>query len=162
MNRSRGGIPNECYLRGAASSPSLPDVNHEAIMPAAAREERLNGCRVLVAEDDFFLADDMATALRDLGAEVIGPVGSFRDGLMSMVTAPFIDVAVLDVNLRGDMVWPLAEILLDRGTDIVLATGYDRSGLPPRFLRLPRVEKPFDADRFARDLPHLRRRARHS
>lgn len=147
-------------FRRAASRPSLSDVGTEAILPAASPEERLKGCRVLVAEDDFFLADDMAMALRDLGAEVIGPVGSFRDGLMSVVTASSIDVALLDVNLRGDMVWPLAEILLDRGVDVILATGYDRSSLPPRFLSLPRFEKPFDAGRLARALPELRRGGR--
>ncbi|TCH98126.1 response regulator [Roseococcus sp. SYP-B2431] len=122
------------------------------------RPRHLDGCRILVVEDDFFLADDLTSALEGLGAEVIGPAATFQEGLLMLVAGGRIDVALLDINLRGEMVYPLADILLDRGTEIVLATGYDGSMLPERFSRVVRVEKPFDAAGLARELPALMRR----
>jgi DNA-binding NarL/FixJ family response regulator len=125
------------------------------------RTQHLKGCRILVVEDDFFLADDLASALEDHGAEVIGPASTYQDGLLMMVAGGRIDVALLDINLRGEMAYPLADILLDRGVDVMLATGYDRSALPERFYPVVRIEKPFDAAVLARALPKLMRRGRY-
>jgi len=129
-------------------------------IPVSQRMQRLSGCRVLVVEDDFFLADDLTAALRNLGAAVIGPASSFQDGLLLMIAGGRIDVALLDINLRGEMAYPLADILLDRGVEVVLATGYDRSAVPERFAGVRRVEKPFDATAVARDLSGMMRPSR--
>jgi hypothetical protein len=58
------------------------------------------------------------------------------------------------------MAYPLADILLDRGVDVVLATGYDQSALPERFSHIVRVEKPFDVAMLAQALPELMRNSR--
>ncbi|WP_424813175.1 response regulator [Roseococcus sp. YIM B11640] len=130
------------------------------LAPKLKRPRRLEGCRVLVVEDDFFQADDLSCALRDYGAEVVGPAATYEDGLLMLVAGGRIDVALLDINLGGEMAYPLADILLDSGVDVVLATGYDLSAVPGRFLNLARVEKPFDAGTLALNLPELIRYGR--
>jgi CheY-like chemotaxis protein len=55
------------------------------------------------------------------------------------------DVAVLDVNLRGETVAPVAELLRQRGRPFVLLSGYDRSDLKTSFSDVPVLPKPFDA-----------------
>jgi CheY-like chemotaxis protein len=128
--------------------------------PNCQRTTHLDGCRILVVEDDFFLADDLSATLRSFGAEVIGPAATYHDGLLMLVAGGRIDVALLDINLRGEMAYPLADILLDQGVAVVLATGYDQSALPERFSHVVHVEKPFDVAMLARALPELMRRSR--
>lgn len=67
--------------------------------------QTLQGCRILIVEDEFLLADDLAHVLDDAGATVLGPVPSVRDALELIAGEKAIDFAVLDVNLHGDMVF---------------------------------------------------------
>jgi CheY-like chemotaxis protein len=106
-------------------------------------EQKLQGCRVLIVEDEYLLADDLSQALADVGVQVLGPVASVEDGMTLIGSEASIDAAVLDVNLRGDMVFPVADALLSRGIPFAFATGYDEWALPERFANAPRVEKPF-------------------
>jgi len=108
-------------------------------------EPVLRGCRVLVVEDEYLLADDLSLALSSAGAEVLGPVPSVEEAIATIVSEQKIDLAVLDVNLRGDMVFPVADALMERGIPFAFATGYDRDALPDRFTTVPRFEKPFKA-----------------
>jgi CheY-like chemotaxis protein len=114
----------------------------------------LTQCRVLVVEDEFFVADDMAQTLLKLGAEVVGPAPTAEKALALLDTEP-IDVAVLDINLRGVAVFPLADELRRRGVPFVFATGYDDGALPPEYRDVPRWEKPFDPRELAKVLPRL-------
>ncbi|MDF0488432.1 response regulator [Sphingomonas sp. H39-1-10] len=118
-------------------------------------EQVLRGCRVLVVEDEYLLADDLSVALSSAGAEVLGPVPSVDEAAERITAEPRIDVAVLDVNLRGDMVFPVADALIERGVPFAFATGYDCEALPDRFAAVPRVEKPFKAHRVAAILAPL-------
>jgi DNA-binding response OmpR family regulator len=111
-------------------------------------EQRLQGYRILIVEDEYFLADDLSQTLSEEGAEIIGPFASVDEALIIAREAP-IDAAVLDVNLRGDMVFPVADALRERGIPFIFATGYDEATLPARFVDTPRVEKPFKGDRIA-------------
>ena len=106
-------------------------------------EKTLQGSRILVVEDEYFLADDLSRTLAEAGAEVIGPAASIDDATALIADAARIDAAVLDVNLRGDMVYPIADALRARGVPFAFATGYDQWALPERFSDAPRVEKPF-------------------
>ena len=63
-----------------------------------------------------------------------------------------LDGAVLDVNLGGETVWPVAGALAARGVPVVLATGYDEGTIPPDHAHLPRCEKPVDAHAVPRAL----------
>ncbi|MGY2053126.1 response regulator [Methylobacterium sp. JK268] len=111
--------------------------------------------RILVVEDEYFVADDMARALGDLGAEVVGPAPSREQALALLAGEERIDAAVLDINLRGESAFPVAEALAARAVPYVFATGYDRVALPEAFREVPHWEKPFDPTRLARMLARM-------
>src|SRR3954451_8078467 len=93
--------------------------------------------RVLVVEDEYFLADDMTQALRKLGADVVGPAPS-RDAALALLEAEPVDVAVLDINLQGEAVFPVAEALRALEVPFVFATVYQGASIPPEFWDVPR------------------------
>ena len=102
----------------------------------------LGGRRVLVVEDDYLVATDLADELADHGAEVVGPAGSVEEALALVAAASRIDAAVLDINLRNEKVYPVAEALRARGVPFVFTTGYDAWLVPEAFAAVPRLEKP--------------------
>lgn len=104
----------------------------------------LTGRRILLVEDEFFIAEDMACQLEAGGAEGIGPVASVDAAIELIEQTERIDGAVVDVNLQGVMSWPVADALLRRGVPFVFATGYDRASLPARYAEIVRCEKPVD------------------
>ena len=112
----------------------------------------LAGRRILVIEDEYFLADDIARALRDLGARIVGPVGEFDDAASLVDADVAIDAAVVDINLRSDMVFPLARTLRARKVPFVFTTGYDRKSIDAEFGDIRLWEKPLDIPAMARDL----------
>lgn len=105
-------------------------------------EQFLVGRRIFVAEDEYLIASDISEALSLLGAEVIGPVPSVEEARELLAREERIDAAVLDINLRGDMVFTVADSLTERGVPVVFATGYDAEALPHRFDNMRRLEKP--------------------
>ena len=109
----------------------------------------LAGLRVLVVEDDYFIADEICTTLRNGGAEVLGPSPDLEHGL-DMVRSERIDCAVLDINLHGDLAFDLADELRQRGTPSIFATGYDQSVLPSAFSDSVRLEKPVNLNQLLR------------
>ncbi|ACL58665.1 response regulator [Methylobacterium nodulans] len=114
-------------------------------------------CRVLVVEDEYFIADDMARALEQLGAEVVGPAPSREHALALIASGERIDAAILDINLQGQSALPVAEALAAKGVPFVFATGYDRNSVPPAYQDVPRWEKPFNPNHLARALSGLMR-----
>jgi PAS domain S-box-containing protein len=107
-----------------------------------ADSHRLTGVRVLLVEDESVLAIQLEQVLNSLGSSVIGPFNNLTQALQA-AQRETIDVAILDTNLNGEMVYPLAEELLARGVLVLFLTGYDASDLPERFRVIPRVAKPF-------------------
>jgi len=103
----------------------------------------LRGCRILVVEDEYLLADDLARMLGKTGAEVLGPVPSVKEALVLIDEGPPIDGALLDVNLRGEKVFAIADLLRERAIPFAFVTGYETWALPERFSTLPRMGKPF-------------------
>lgn len=102
----------------------------------------LAGLRILVVEDEVMIADDVADDLRERGASVLGPAASLEQAEALIEGGDRIDAAVLDVNLRGQMVYDLADRLIERGVPVVFATGYSQFVIPERFRSVPRCEKP--------------------
>ena len=90
----------------------------------------LTGLRVLVVEDEMMVAMLMEDMLADLGCIVVGPI-SRLDEAMESVSELELDCAVLDVNLGDQSVFPLADLLLERGIPYAFATGYGDAGLRP-------------------------------
>jgi DNA-binding response OmpR family regulator len=113
-----------------------------------------SGRRALVVEDEYFIAQDIAKALSAAGAEIIGPVGETNEALRS-VAEEQIDFAVLDINLRGEMSFPVAAELDSRGVPFVFATGYESTIIPPTFAHIPTWRKPFDPAALVRALAAL-------
>ena len=86
-----------------------------------------------------WLLEDMLT---DLGCAVIGPAGSVKQAL-AMIEAELIDAAVLDVNLNGEMSYPIADALAARGVPFVFVTGYDKDRILDGYQSFPALQKPF-------------------
>lgn len=105
----------------------------------------LHDRRILVVEDEYLLADEMQCELEAGGAEIVGPVGGLSQALAVIDTTPDIDGAILDLNLRGEMAFPAAEILQDRNVPILFVTGYDATVIPERFKNTPFRSKPVNA-----------------
>lgn len=107
------------------------------------------GLRVLVVEDSGLIANKVARTLGLGGCTVVGPVAQLAAAL-DLVTgerggAAALDAALLDINLRDVLVYPLAKALQARGVPFLFLTGYERSAIPEAWRRVPRVEKPFEA-----------------
>ena len=111
-------------------------------MTEAATLATLTGRHILVAEDEYMIAAEIAAVMTEAGAEVHGPAGRVADALRLVAAESRIEGALLDVNLRGEAIWPVVDALLARGVPVVLATGYDAGALPETYARLPRCEKP--------------------
>ena len=88
----------------------------------------LNGSLILVAEDEPFIALDVALAIEDAGGEVAGPAASVEEALALIESLPII-AAILDVNLADGDISPVAERLIIAGIPVILQTGI---GLPPK------------------------------
>ncbi|MEZ2141851.1 response regulator [Bradyrhizobium sp. DN5] len=115
----------------------------------------LTGRRILVVEDEYFLADDIGNALRMLGAEIAGPVGHIEDAVAMLHNGGVLDAAVLDVNIRTQMIFPIARELRARDVPFVFTTGYEKISIEPEFQDVPLWEKPIDIVAMARNLAGL-------
>ena len=104
----------------------------------------LQGRRVLVVEDEYMLAEDLREELESQGAEVMGPVASVADALELLRSGPAPDVAILDINLGGEMAYPVADALRTRDIPFIFTTGYNAHAIPKAYSDMPRVEKPVE------------------
>ncbi|GGH23290.1 hypothetical protein GCM10007036_28950 [Alsobacter metallidurans] len=107
--------------------------------------------RVLVVEDDYFLAADIASALHGMGAEVVGPVAD-QTAATKLLDSQTVSAAVLDIRLGGETVYPLASELKTRGIHFIFATGYGDTVIPPEFRGVPCFEKPVRSFDLARSV----------
>lgn len=98
--------------------------------------------RILVVEDEYIVAADIAQELADAGFHVIGPTGTVEQALALAAQAPGPQVALLDVNLGGTQVFPVADFLEERGIPLIFSTAYDASILPERYRERDTLEKP--------------------
>lgn len=103
----------------------------------------LNGRRVLVVEDESLVAMLLETILEDMECVPIGPVSNIEDGEAMARDTADLDAALLDVNVAGRQVFPVAEALRARGVPFVFSTGYGEGGLPDEWRDAVTVQKPF-------------------
>ena len=120
--------------------------------PTPTIEATLQGRRILVAEDEYIVMQEIVDMLSDAGAETLGPVPRVNDALHLITEENRIDGALLDVNLGKEAIWPVVDALLVRNVPLVLSTGYDASAIPKAYAHLPRCEKPTTAKEVARVL----------
>ena len=107
--------------------------------------------RVLVVEDELMIRMLLQDMLDDLGHTLAGEAGRIDEAMQLAKKAEF-DVAILDVNLNGEPISPVVEVLVQRGLPFVFATGYGQRGVPERYRRTPTLQKPFQADALAQAL----------
>ena len=106
-------------------------------------ERSLEGRRILIVEDEYFIAHDVAERLTLCGAEVVGPAADTDDALAA-IRENVVDAAVLDLNLAGATDFRVADELVRRRLPFVFATGYDAGIIPARLQHVERFEKPYD------------------
>ena len=119
--------------------------------------DSLKGLAVLIVEDEFYLADDLASALSAAGARVLGPFGRLEDAGRLIESGQVVDLAILDIDLFGDRVFPVADLLRARNAPFLFTTGYDPEVIPERFVDVPRLEKPITSATVMNLLEVLRR-----
>lgn len=106
--------------------------------------------RVLVAEDEYVLALHIESGLLERGFGVVGPVATLAEAVALLDGGTVPDAAILDVNLGGDRIFPVAHRLQALGVPFVFASGYDRASLPAEFDDVPLCLKPIDIDQALR------------
>lgn len=110
----------------------------------------LSGQRVLIVEDEYFAAEALRQAVTTGGGKVVGPVASVEEALVLLEGGEVLDAAILDVNLGGDKVFPVAVALRRHAVPIVFVTGYDDWIIPQEYDDVPVFRKPADPDNVVR------------
>lgn len=112
----------------------------------AERLDGLDGLKVFVVEDESLVAMQLEDMLCDFGCEIAGLAMRIARAEEMLKGGLEVDMAVLDVNISGEKVYPIAEMLRDRGVPIVFATGYGRGGVEACWHTCPILQKPYTAD----------------
>jgi two-component sensor histidine kinase/DNA-binding response OmpR family regulator len=121
----------------ASRIPDPPSDDTDAATESAGRG------RVLLVEDEALVAIMMSDLLAGLGFTVVGPIASVAQA-MGPARDGELDAALLDVTLGNERIYPVAEILKQRGIPFCFLTGYGRDGIDPRFANMPVLQKPVD------------------
>ena len=109
----------------------------------------LAGRHILLVEDDFLVAHDLALSLQAVGVVVIGPVSTVAAARTVIHRTTRLDGAIMDIKLGGELSYELIDMLLARDVPVTFATGYDRKAVPARYRHIPLCEKPLDLVRCA-------------
>jgi CheY-like chemotaxis protein len=111
----------------------------------------LRGHLILVVEDEYFLAQDLVDRFVSVGAEVLGPAGTVAEALTLLESAE-VQAAVLDINLRGERVYSVADMLRQKHVPFVFASGYGGELEQSAYADIPRCIKPVSFESLARTL----------
>jgi CheY-like chemotaxis protein len=115
-------------------------------MTSASKEQpAAQGKRILVVEDELMIRMLLEDMLGELGYTIAAEAARIDEALQAAKTADF-DLAILDVNLNGEPISPVADALVARGMPFVFATGYGEQGLPETYRGRPTLKKPFQLD----------------
>jgi CheY-like chemotaxis protein len=110
--------------------------------------------RILLVEDEYLIRMLLEDMLSDLGYEVAAAVGTIAEASESATNGQF-DAAILDVNVDGKEIYPVADILAKRGLPFVFVSGYGEGSLIERFRGRPSLQKPFQAEQIKDTLAKL-------
>ena len=119
---------------------------------------KLDGLRVLVVEDEMMVSMLIEDMLTDLGCTIVGPASRLEEA-MQLARDSELDCAVLDVNLGGQPIFPVADLLREKGAPFAFATGYGDAGLRDVDKGSPVLQKPFREADLARVLGELKTNA---
>jgi CheY-like chemotaxis protein len=118
------------------------------------RMGKSSGARILVVEDEYLIRMLLEDMLGDLGYAVTAAVGTIAEASSLAQTGKF-DVAILDVNLDGETIYPVADILAGRGLPFVFVTGYGERSLAEPYRDRPALQKPFQTEQLKATLAAL-------
>jgi DNA-binding response OmpR family regulator len=119
---------------------------------------QLSSRRILIVEDEYFIAGDLTSLLESNAAVVVGPVASERDA-RAILEEKTIDCAILDVNLSGEPSFGFAALLRDRAVPFLFVSGYDKEAIPEAFRNVKLLEKPFSGGAVLAEIGTLLREA---
>jgi two-component sensor histidine kinase/DNA-binding response OmpR family regulator len=123
--------------------PAQTTVATSDVRPVRPSVRSVAARRVMIVEDEALVALVLADQLTYMGVSVIGPCGSVA-AAKAVVAENDLDAAILDVNLGGEMVYPVAELLLAKGIPFIFVTGYGQESIDKRFSFAPVLEKPVE------------------
>jgi CheY-like chemotaxis protein len=106
---------------------------------------------VLLVEDEVMIRMMVADMLEEIGYTIAGEAGDI-DEAVRLVQVTNFDIAILDVNVNGKVITPVAEAVQLLGLPFVFATGYGAQGLPEKFRDRPTIQKPFQIETLARTI----------
>jgi CheY-like chemotaxis protein len=115
----------------------------------------LTGRRILLVEDDYMLARALVSLLETWKVTILGPVATTERALALLGQTDQVDFAVIDVNLRGETSYMLADALIARNVPYVFMTGYGASSIPERYREAAILQKPFKAAKLVEALQSL-------
>jgi CheY-like chemotaxis protein len=110
--------------------------------------------RVLVVEDEYLIRMLLEDMLADLGYGVAAAVGTVAEASALAASGDF-NAAILDVNLDGQEIFPVADILAGRSLPFVFVTGYGERSLPDRYRDRPALQKPFQVEQLSTTLANM-------
>src|ERR1700704_3164311 len=110
---------------------------------------RPEGCSVFLVEDEVMIRMMVADMLEELGYSVAAEAGEISEALRLVQSTDF-DLAILDVNVNGKVITPVAELIKAKGLPFIFATGYGSSGLPVEYRDRPALQKPFQIETLRR------------
>ena len=112
--------------------------------------EALTGKRILLVEDDYYMVSELAQRLAAMDVIVAAKCPGVAEALGAIAASTDLDAAILDINLSGEMVFPVADRLERLGIPFIFATGYGTQGMPEEFRSRPALQKPFQMETLAR------------
>ena len=125
--------------------------NGQGSPAAEASSIDLDGRRILIVEDEVAISMLLEDMLTDLGAEIVGPAARLAPALAFAEGEP-LDIAILDVNLAGETIYPVVEALARRGVPFIFSTGYGSAGITEPYRNRPVLQKPFSQAELERQI----------
>jgi CheY-like chemotaxis protein len=119
-----------------------PQAGDRGVVSGVEHRLTLQGCGVLVVEDEAMVAMLLEDLLHELGCHVVEIASRVETALTSIMVRTF-DVAILDVNLKGETSYPVADVLELRKVPFLFATGYGTEAIPEKYRQRVVLQKPF-------------------
>jgi PAS domain S-box-containing protein len=117
--------------------------NGKAAPDAALKPIAVSGNRIMVVEDEALVALALRESLDEMGFSVLGPFNRISEAMVALRNNR-VDAAVLDVNLGGELIYPLADVLAADRVPFVFITGYGAEEIEPRYAKVPILQKPIE------------------